>query len=157
MAEQYSFITRWQIKAPLDKVWDAIYDSQYWPDWWDGVNKVKMITPGNTNDIGDTREYTWKWIFPYSVNFTMRLVEIEKYKRIKGVVSGEVEGIGEWFFEEKNGITHVQYHWDIKTTVNWMNRMAFIMKPLFKIFHNLVMRWGAKGLAKKLNAQLLGY
>jgi hypothetical protein len=157
MAEQYSFITRWQIKAPLTIVWDAIYNSQYWPDWWDGVAAVKIIKPGDMNGIGGVSEYTWKRVLPYSLSFTMRLTEIEKYKRIKGIVSGEVEGIGEWFFEEKDGITYIQYNWDIKTTLAWMNKVAFIMKPLFKFCHNLVMRWGAKGLAKKLNARLLSY
>lgn len=157
MAAQYSFITRWQIQAPLSTVWNAVYDSQDWPGWWDGVAAVKIIKPGDSNGIGSVHEYTWKRVLPYSLSFTMRLIEIDKYKRIKGIVFGEVEGIGEWFFEEKDGIVYVQYNWNVKTTLSWMNKVAFIMKPLFKLCHNLVMSWGAKGLAKKLNAQLLSY
>jgi len=157
MAEQYSFISHWQIRAPLPKVWDAIYDSQYWPIWWDGVVTVKIIKPGDVNGVGGVREYTWKGILPYSLNFKMRLNEIDKYKRMQGIASGELEGVGEWIFEEKDGITSIQYYWNVKTTLKWMNKVAFIMKPLFKFSHNLVMKWGAKGLAKKLDAPLLAY
>jgi hypothetical protein len=31
------------------------------------------------------------------------------------------------------------------------------MKPLFKYNHDVVMKWGAKGLAKKLNAELISF
>lgn len=76
---------------------------------------------------------------------------------MQGIASGELEGVGEWIFEEKDGITSIQYYWNVKTTLKWMNKVAFIMKPLFKFSHNLVMKWGAKGLAKKLDAPLIAY
>lgn len=33
MAEKYSFVTKWQMKASLQDVWDAIYISLEWPQW----------------------------------------------------------------------------------------------------------------------------
>ncbi len=152
MAEQYFFITRWQFKAPLHKVWEAIYDSPSWPEWWKGIAEVKTLEEGDVNGIGSLREYTWKRVVPYSLRFTIRITEIEKYEHLKGMVYGEVEGEGEWFFEEKDGITYVQYNWDIKTTDPWMNKMAFVLRPIFKFCHRLVMRWGGKGLAKRLRS-----
>lgn len=155
MAAQYFFITRWQIKAPVNKVWDLIYNSESWPEWWPGVAAVKTLEEGDRGGIGSIREYTWKRGFPYSLHFTMRITEMEKYQRLKGLVFGEVEGVGEWFFEEKEGITYIQYNWNIKTTIPWMNRLAIILNPFFKFCHNLVMSWGGKGLAKELNARLM--
>jgi hypothetical protein len=155
MATHYTFITRWQIRAPLTQVWDTIYHSLEWPAWWRGVVHVKEIEKGEENDIGSVREYTWRGILPYQLVFNVRLTEIEKYKRMKGEAFGELEGTGQWFFEEHNGVTRIQYNWIVHTHKKWMNYFTLILKPAFTYNHNIVMRWGAKGLAKKLNAELL--
>jgi hypothetical protein len=157
MATEYAFITRWQIKAPLNKVWDTIYSSLDWPGWWKGVIDVKELEKGDENGIDSIREYTWRSILPYKLAFNMRLTELEQYRRMKGEAFGELEGEGEWFFEEKDGITHIQYNWTVFTNKAWMNYLAFIMKPAFNYNHDVVMSWGAKGLAKKLNAELVSY
>ncbi len=36
-----------------------------------------------------------------------------------------------------------------------MNYFSFVLKPIFKYNHDVVMRWGAKGLAKKLGTELV--
>ncbi len=157
MATQYAFITRWQIKAPLSEVWDAIHSSLDWPVWWKGVIKVRELEKGDTDGVGGVREYTWRSILPYQLAFNMRLTELEKYKRMKGIAFGELEGEGEWFFEEKDGITFIHYYWTVFTNKAWMNYLAFMLKPAFNYNHDVVMSWGAKGLAKKLNAELISF
>jgi hypothetical protein len=157
MPTQYSFTTHWQIKAPLPQVWNAIYQSLEWPQWWKGVVAVKAIEEGDENGIGGVREYIWRSILPYRLAFNMRVTENEKYRRLKGEASGELEGEGEWFFEEKNGITYIQYNWTVFINKKWMNYLSFLLKPAFNYNHDVVMNWGAKGLAKKLNAELISY
>lgn len=155
MPQRYAFTTHWQIKAPLQDVWQAIYHSLEWPEWWKGVEAVKAISEGDEEGIGGVREYTWRSILPYRLTFRMRLVAIQPYQYLKGEAFGELEGTGEWFFEERKGITYVQYNWTVVTNKAWMNGMAFLLKPLFRYNHNVVMRWGAEGLAKKLGAELV--
>ena len=157
MATQYAFITRWQIKAPLEQVWNAIHDSLEWPNWWKGVVAVKEIEKGDAKGIGGIREYTWRSVLPYQLAFNMRLTELETHRRIKGEAFGELEGVGEWFFEEKNGVTYIQYHWTVFTNKAWMNYLSFMLKPAFNYNHDVVMGWGAKGLARKLQAELISY
>jgi uncharacterized protein YndB with AHSA1/START domain len=157
MATQYSFITHWKIKAPVEKVWEAIYHSLDWPDWWKGVVRVVELEHGDENGIDGMRSYTWKSKLPYLLTFTMRLTENELYKKLAGKAFGELEGNGTWYFEETDGITYVQYHWNVVTNKGWMNYLSFLLKPAFNYNHNIVMRWGAEGLAKKLNATLISY
>ncbi|HRH51231.1 MAG TPA: SRPBCC family protein [Panacibacter sp.] len=155
MQQKYSFITKWQIKAPVQRVWDAIYESTEWPQWWKGVLAVKIIEEGNANGVNGVREYTWKSALPYKLSFNMKLDERVELKRLHGKAFGELEGEGTWLFEQEGDICFVQYNWDVFTNKAWMNYLSFILKPAFKYNHNVVMRWGAEGLAKKLNAELL--
>lgn len=153
----YSFITIWKIKAPLNQVWDAIYKSEDWPNWWRGVLKVETISHGDENDIGRMMHYTWKSVLPYKLKFDIISTQIEKPFVLQGDAIGELEGTGRWEFLEKDGITTTKYFWDVTATKKWMKSLAPLLKPLFKWNHNVVMKWGAKGLAKKLNAELLQY
>ena len=34
MSVRYSFLTTWLLDAPVEPVWDAIYDTDAWPSWW---------------------------------------------------------------------------------------------------------------------------
>jgi hypothetical protein len=66
-----------------------------------------------------------------------------------------LEGKGIWHFIEEKGMTKVQYNWNVKTNKAWMNYFSFILKPLFKINHGIIMKWGADELAKKLGTKLI--
>ena len=153
----YFFITRWQIATPVEDVWNLIYESADWPQWWKGVQTVKVLQENDAGGINGVREYTWKSALPYTLSFKMKLVEKMEYKLLRGIAFGELEGEGTWHFEEENGITKVQYNWKVQTNKVWMNYFSFLLKPMFKFNHDVVMKWGAKGLAKKLNARLISY
>lgn len=157
MPQQYSFITKWQIKAPVQSVWNAIFYSKEWPNWWKGVLAVKELVPNDAAGLNGISEYTWKSALPYTLSFNMKLLERDELKRLYGEAFGELEGNGTWLFEEKDGITYVQYNWNVYTTKPWMNYLSFLLKPAFRYNHDVVMRWGAEGLAQKLNATLLKY
>ena len=157
MPQQYSFITKWQIKAPVQSVWDAIFYSKEWPDWWKGVLAVKELVPNDAAGLNGISEYTWKSVLPYTLSFNMKLLERDELKRLYGEAFGELEGNGTWLFEETDGISYVQYNWNVYTNKAWMNYLSFVLKPAFRYNHDVVMRRGAEGLAKKLNATLLKY
>jgi hypothetical protein len=157
MAGKYCFVTRWQLKAPVEEVWDAIYNSLEWPDWWKGVVAARSIEEGDERGINGIREYTWKSVLPYKLHFSSRLIEREDYKRLYGIASGQLEGEGTWHFFEKDGISYIECDWRVSTNIKWMNALSFMLRPLFRYNHTVVMKWGAKGLARKLNAELLSY
>jgi len=151
----YKFITRWEIEAPLNDVWYAIYQSEEWSKWWKGVQQVKVIKENDAQGINGIREYKWKSLLPYTLSFKMKLVDKNDFISLKGIAFGELEGHGTWHFKEENGMASIEYNWHVKTNKAWMNYFPFILKPMFKLNHDVVMKWGAKGLAKKLNAKLV--
>lgn len=155
MPEKYFFTTTWKIKAPLADVWDAVYHSEYWPAWWKDFKSVEEIDKGDAQSIGSIRLYKLKSPFNYALGFRLLLTEKEDQKHLKGIASGDLEGSGEWFFEETDGITTVTCLWHVATTIWWMNKLSFLLKPFFKYNHGMVMANGAKALARKINSELV--
>jgi hypothetical protein len=151
----YKFIARWQIAAPVNDVWYSIYESVDWPNWWKAVQRVTVIKENDANGINGIRKYVWKSILLYTLSFKMQMVEKTDFKYLKGIAIGEFEGDGEWYFKEENGITNVQYNWNVKTNKAWMNYFSFLLRPAFKLNHDVVIKWGVQGLANKLRAKLI--
>jgi hypothetical protein len=52
-------------------------------------------------------------------------------------------------------VTAVTYEWKVRTTKRWMNLLAPLARPIFDYNHNVVMRWGGEGLARRLDCNLL--
>ena len=146
----YAFITRWDIHAPIQRVWDAIYHSESWSRWWKGVESVVELQPGDPNGVGSVRRYTWKSRLPYALTFEMRTVRVEPLIALESLASGELTGRGLWRFSHLDDGTSVRYEWNVQTTTRWMNLLTPVARPLFAWNHDVVMRWGEEGLKRLL-------
>jgi hypothetical protein len=151
----YSFVTLWRFRSPLEPVWDSIYNSQEWPAWWRGVERVERVEEGDDRGVGALQLYTWKGKLPYRLAFHMRLTRVEPPTLIEGEAVGELTGTGRWRLAHDAGVTEVRYDWNVRTTKPWMNLLAPVARPLFKWNHDVVMDWGADGLARKLGVERL--
>ena len=151
----YEFVTVWRVKAPIEKVWDLIYHSENWPEWWRGVEKVEKLKEGDANHVGALFRYTWKSRLPYKLIFDMETTRVEPMAIIEGRAIGELQGEGRWTLTYEAGITTARYDWKVKTTKAWMNVLAPIARPFFSWNHDVVMGWGGKGLARRLGITLL--
>lgn len=149
---QYSFTTNWQFKAPLEKVWQIIYESEQWADWWKDVESVVELEKGDENGIGSIRKYTLKSPTGYKLSFNLLLTERKDFELLKGNAIGDLVGTGAWYFQEKGDLTIVRCEWRVATTKKWMNTFAFILAPIFSFNHKWVMRHGKKSLTKKLKS-----
>lgn len=155
MPTSYYFISRWQIKAPLTDVWNVLYDTESWCTWWKGAIEIKKTVSGTSNGIGDVYEYIWQGRMPCKLHFFMELTDKINYKMIKAKAYGNLEGTGTWHFDEKDGISYLAHYWEVHTNNFWINLFSFALKPVFKRNHDLVMRRGALGLARRLNVELI--
>ena len=150
----YSFVTLWRFRAPRARVWDLVYRSEEWPEWWRGVERVEKLREGDANHVGARHRYTWKSKLPYQLVFEMETTRVEPPTLIEGRAIGELQGTGRWQLSNDGAITTVRYDWKVETTKPWMNLLAPIAKPFFSWNHNVVMGWGGEGLAKRLGLQL---
>ena len=154
MAE-YRFLTTWLLEADRERVWEAIYDSDSWPEWWKGVIEAERLEDGDEDGVGQLGRYVWRSKLPYKVEFFVRSTVVERPHLLQGDASGELAGVGRWRLFEQDGVTAVLYEWNVSTTKAWMNLLAPVAKPVFQVNHDWVMRNGGEGLAKLLGCRLL--
>ncbi|HKC63867.1 MAG TPA: SRPBCC family protein [Pyrinomonadaceae bacterium] len=152
---KYEFVTLWRFKSPLAPVWEMIYNSDRWPAWWKGVERVERVREGDENSIGSVHRYTWKSKLPYRLTFEMELTRVEPMSIIEGKALGELAGRGLWQLSSDEEVTVARYDWQVQTTKAWMNLLTPIARPLFKWNHDVVMQWGAEGLARELGVELI--
>jgi len=155
MNKQYFFISRWEIEADSQDVWKLIYESEKWPAWWKSVKCVDEIHKGDNNGVGSIRRYKIRSPMLYTLSFDLLLTHMQHNKLLRGDVSGELQGIGSWHFKQNAEICVVECRWQVTTKILWMNALSWLLKPVFKYNHVLVMKTGAKSLAKALRARLL--
>ena len=151
----YRFLTTWVFESPIDRVWDALYDSGSWPDWWKGVQSVRVLEPGDADRVGELARYTWRSRLPYSLVFDVRTERVERPFLVEGRAFGELAGEGRWRLFEGDRGTAVTYEWNVETTRRWMNALGPLPRPAFRWNHDLVMRQGGEGLARRLGVRLL--
>lgn len=151
---RYRFCTRWLIGAPPQACWDALADVQRWPEWWQGVEAVQQLAPGDGRRVGSVHRVRWRARLPYAVEMDFTVEHVDEPAAMRGRSSGALEGTGAWRLFEDGGLTAVLYEWDVRTTHAWMNVLAPVARPLFVHNHDWLMRRGGEGLARRLGATL---
>jgi uncharacterized protein YndB with AHSA1/START domain len=152
---EYRFLTTWLLEADRERVWDAIYESERWPEWWHGVLEADKIEEGDEDGVGQYGRYVWKSKLPYKLEFFVRTTKVEKPYLLEGNAEGELTGVGRWRLFEQGGVTAALYEWNVRTTRAWMNLLSPIARPIFAVNHDYVMHNGGQGLAKLLGVPLL--
>lgn len=153
--KRYQLTTDWQLPAPIEAIWDALYDVATWPQWWPYVQSAVELTPGDAAGVGAVRRYTWTSRLPYSLSFEMRSTIVERPFVLEGEAQGELNGTGRWTLRQEGACVGVRYDWSVSTSRAWMNALAPLMAPVFRWNHGQVMAAGARGLARHLGVELL--
>jgi hypothetical protein len=148
----YEFVTNWEFDAPLDRVWNEIYHSERWPEWWKAVESVVSIAPGDESGVGAIRRYTWRGALPYRLRFDMTTTRVERLVRLEGIAKGELSGQGCWHFSSEGSKARVRYDWEVETSKRWMQVLRPIARPVFEWNHDAVMRWGLDGIKQRLRS-----
>lgn len=153
----YEFLTTWLLDAPIERVFDVLHDSKGYPDWWKGVQSVEVLEEGDEAGVGELDRFSWRSVLPYTLEFDLRVTRVERPHLMEGNATGELEGVVTWRVFEGPPGTAVIYDWRVRTTKAWMNVLGPIPRPAFSWNHDLVMRQGGHGLAKRLNATLVAH
>ena len=159
---EYRFLTTWLLAAEREPIFELLWDSARWPEWWPGVVEAVETDPGDGSGIGRRGRYQWRSTIPYPVRFEVVSTRVERPALLEGEASGGLVGTGRWRLFEgepdgaRNGLplTAVVYEWNVRTPKAWMNVLAPIAAPVFRWNHDRIMAAGGAGLARRLGATL---
>ncbi|HEX7646671.1 MAG TPA: SRPBCC family protein [Noviherbaspirillum sp.] len=151
----YQLITTWCFRSPLQPVFDTLFDSLRWPEWWPGVEMAEELFAGNADGTESIRRYHWKSLLPYRLSFDATAARIEPPFLLEGTVNGDLRGRARCLLAHSDGITSVRFEWYVRTTKAWMNLLAPMAHMLFAYNHRMLMERGARALAGRLGVELL--
>ncbi len=151
----YRFLSTWLLEAPRERVWDAIYDAERWPEWWRGVERMQIARAGDERGQGALWRSAWRSLLPYTLEFEFELVRVERPSLLEGRARGELAGSGTWRVYESELGTASTWEWRVATTAAWMNAFGPLARPVFAWNHHAVMKNGGVGLARELGVPLV--
>ena len=146
----YTFLTRWHVAAPVERVWAELTRPEEWPAWWSALKRVELLAPGDAAGVGARRRFSWRGRLPYTLTFEMTTTCVDAMDVIEGVAEGELRGRGTWRLRPDGDGTSVEYTWEVEATRWWMRLLDPVARPLFAWNHDQVMRSGEVGLAARL-------
>src|SRR5437016_14351494 len=147
----YHFIDRWRVEADVKEVADILEDALSVPEGWGSVYvEVKEIEPGGEHGIGKLVSLRAGGWLPYTLRIDFRTVESRYPYGFSMEATGDLEGKGIWTFEPDGPFVNVTYDWTIRANKPIIEKLSFLLKPIFRSNHKWTMRRGEESLQLEL-------
>jgi hypothetical protein len=147
----YNFVDRWRVKADVKEVADILEDALSLPRWWPSVYfEVNEIEPGAERGIGKLISLRAGGWLPYTLRINFRTVESRYPNGFSMEATGDLEGRGIWTFEQDGPFVNITYDWTIRANKPVIEKLSFLLKPIFRSNHNWTMKRGKESLKLEL-------
>jgi hypothetical protein len=147
----YRFIDRWRVEGTVTEVADILEDARSLPRWWPSVYfEVQELEPGGEHGIGKLISLRAGGWLPYTLRINFRTVESRYPYGFSMKATGDLEGQGIWTLEQDGSFVDVTYDWTIRANKPIVDRLSFLLKPVFRSNHNWTMRRGEESLKLEL-------
>jgi hypothetical protein len=147
----YHFVDRWRVEADLKEVADILEDALSLPRWWGSVYfEVKEIEKGGEGGVGKLIGLRAGGWLPYTLRINFRTIESHYPNGFTMDATGDLEGRGIWTFNQDGKFVDVSYDWTIRANKPIVEKLSFLLKPIFRSNHNWTMNRGEKSLKLEL-------
>jgi uncharacterized protein YndB with AHSA1/START domain len=147
----YEIESRWRVAGAIDDVYGVLTDAESLPRWWpEAYASVTVVAEGAADGVGRVTAITTRGLLPYDVRWRVEVLETRRPELIRIAASGDVIGRGEWRLSQAGDNVDLAYLWQVRVGKPWMQRLEFLLKPVFVWNHNWVMRRGERGLRAEL-------
>ena len=131
-------------------MWWVLREAERWPEWWRGVQRVTVLAPDERYRIA------WRSRVPYELEFDFEVVDLDeprcdaRGRERRAGRHGPLAPVRAGWRDRRDSTSGT-----FETTKRWMNVLAPLARPVFDYNHDVVMRWGGEGLARRLDCNLL--
>lgn len=148
---EYHFVDRWRVEGNVTEVADIIEDAVSLPVWWPSVYfDVKELEPGGEHGIGKLISLRAGGWLPYTLRINFRTTESRYPNGFSMEASGDLEGKGIWAISQDGAFVDVTYDWTIRANKPLIDKLSFLLKPIFRSNHNWTMKRGEESLKLEL-------
>ena len=143
----YEFLTRWELEATPEEVYDIIADASRLPEWWPAVYlRAQVLEPGDERGVGRVIALHTKGYLPYTLRWRFRVVDARRPVRLALEAIGDFVGLGVWTFEPAGKTVVIRFHWSVRAEKRLLRAFSFLLKPVFKANHRWAMSAGYTSL-----------
>src|SRR5437867_3298949 len=147
----YHFVDRWRVESDIKEVADILEDALSLPRWWGSTYfDVKEIEPGEEHGTGKLISLRAGGWLPYTLRINFRTVESHYPHGFSMDATGDLEGKGIWVFEQKGPVVEITYDWTIRANKPIIEKLSFLLKPIFRLNHTWTMKRGEECLKLEL-------
>ncbi len=144
MAAEYVFIDEWDVKAPIEGVFNALADARTYPDWWKPV--YIDVQADGPPAVGGVSKQHFKGRLPYELRQTSRIVRLEPPRELEIAVEGDLKGRGIWTLTPSSGNVHVRFDWRVQADRALLRLLTPVARPFFRWNHNWAIKRAMEGL-----------
>ena len=147
----YHFVDRWRVEGDVTEVADILEDALSLPSWWGSTYfEVKELEPGKEHGIGKLISlHAGGWL-PYTLRINFRTIESRYPSGFSMDATGDLEGKGVWTLSQDGPFVNVTYDWTIRANKPVIEKLSFLLKPIFRSNHNWTMTRGEESLKLEL-------
>lgn len=138
----YHFVTHWQVRAPIQKVYEILKDGPRYAQWWrPAYVSSEEIAPGKVRAVVHSR-------LRYTLTFVTEVTREAPPHEIELRSSGDLVGKGLWKLHQNGEWTKIQFSWEVRAEKPLLRWLSPLLRPLFKWNHDGVMSAGERGLQR---------
>jgi len=147
----YHFIDRWRVEGNVKEVADIIEDAVSLSVWWSSVYfEVKELEPGGPGGVGKLISLRAGGWLPYTLRIKFRTTDSRYPNGFSVDAAGDLEGKGVWTFAADGPFVNVTYDWTIRANKPIIDKLSFLLKPIFRSNHDWTMKRGEESLKLEL-------
>jgi hypothetical protein len=147
----YHFVDQWRVAGDLEEVAGIIEDALSLPNWWSSVYfEVKELEPGGAGGVGRLISLRAGGWLPYTLRINFRTTESRYPNGFSMDATGDLEGRGIWTFVQDGPFVNVTYDWTIRANKPIIDKLSFLLKPIFRSNHRWTMKRGEESLQLEL-------
>src|SRR5215213_8549001 len=148
----FDWRTEWTIPAPMPVVYEAMTSREAVREWWPDMELVEDNGDEDLH-VGSTvsfRVHQAPEVARLAPPFRIHCLytDVEPEKRLRETVNGDLSGVLETLFHEREDGTHITFSWYVRVTNPALNLLGYAAERMYRHSLDSVMKSGEKGLSE---------
>ena len=143
----YHFLTRWELEASSQEIFDLIADAPSYPRWWPSIFlEAHVLEPGDERGVGRLVQVRTATPLLLTLQWRYLVTAVQRPARFAVETSGDLEGVGLWSFEARDPRAVARFHWRGRVTRTPFRQLPTFLGPLGRACHRWAMERGFTSL-----------